>query len=226
MLQDVSKTALFAGEPFASAINVAGTSRHSSEVSIKKFDEEQQLVYGEVYAPGFPDSQGDFMTRDEIQKMAHEFMRKGLVTKIDVQHTRKESGCYVVESFIARDDDTVFIPGSWVMGVKIPDGEVWALVKSGELNGFSLDGMGIRVDTLLEIEMPEMITGETDNAEGHKHKFFVKYDQDGNFLGGMTDQAPDGHWHRILRGTITEDASGHGHRFSFVEGVLDAQVAN
>jgi hypothetical protein len=37
-------------------------------------------------------------------------MRKGALGKIDVQHDRRESGSYVVESFIARDDDSVFIP--------------------------------------------------------------------------------------------------------------------
>lgn len=195
-------------------------------VQIKKCDEEQQLVYGEVYAPTVPDSQGDFMSRDEIQRMAHEFMRKGLVTKIDVQHTREESGCYVVESFIARDDDNVFIPGSWVLGVKVPDPLVWSLVKSGELNGFSLDGMGVRVDTVLEINVPDTITGETEESGGHRHKFFVKYDSDGKFLGGWTDEGPDGFRHEILRGTLTETANGHAHRFSFVEGVLDARIAS
>ena len=30
--------------------------------------------HGEVYAPGFPDSQGDYMTRETIREMAFEFM--------------------------------------------------------------------------------------------------------------------------------------------------------
>lgn len=195
-------------------------------VQLTKFDDEQQLVYGEVYAPGFPDSQGDFMTRETIQVMAHDFMRRGLVSKIDVNHSQQESGCYVVESFIARDNDDTFIPGSWVLGVKVPDTQTWSLIKSGELNGFSLDGVGVRVDTVIEVEMPETISGETVESDGHRHRFFVKYDKDGNFLGGRTDRAPDGHWHEILRGTATELTGGHSHRFSFVEGVLNAQAAN
>ena len=141
----------------------------ASRAQIKKYDEEQQLVYGEVYAPGFPDSQGDFMTRESIQKMAHEFLRKGLVNKIDLHHSEIDSGCYVVESFIAQESDQVFIPGSWVLGVKVPDRSTWSLVKSGQLNGFSLDGQGVRVDTDFEIEMPETISGETEEAAGHKN---------------------------------------------------------
>lgn len=195
-------------------------------VSIRKFDEEQQLVYGEVYAPGFPDSQGDFMTRETIQEMAHGFMRKGLVTKIDLHHSQQESGCYVVESFIARDDDPVFIPGSWVLGVKVPDPAIWAMVKSGELNGFSLDGMGVRVESIIEIEMPDALEGETEAAAGHTHGFVVRYDETGAFLGGRTGPGPDGHTHKILRGTVTETTNDHAHRFSFVEGVLSAQAAD
>ncbi|WP_162742360.1 XkdF-like putative serine protease domain-containing protein [Nitratireductor sp. OM-1] len=210
----------------ATTPRVGAPAKNTPTVQFKKADEEQQLVYGEVYAPTVPDSQGDFMTREAIQEMAHGFMRRGLVTKIDVQHTREESGCYVVESFIARDDDPTFIPGSWVLGVKIPDPSVWNLVKSGELNGFSLDGLGVRVDTVLEINVPETITGQTEESDGHRHTFFVKYDDQGAFLGGWTDEGPDGFRHEIRRGTLTETANGHAHRFSFVEGVLDARIAS
>lgn len=214
-------------EAFASPSDAASAAaRNVSEVAIKKYDEEQQLVYGEVYAPGLPDSQGDFMSRENIQVMAHGFLRKGLVNKIDLNHTQEESGCYVVESFIARDGDPTFIPGSWVIGVKVPDTSVWNLIKSGELNGFSLDGTGLRVDAELEIEMPDVIHGETDIAAGHKHEFSVRYDDEGNFLGGVTGPSRDGHVHRILRGTATEPARGHSHRFSFVEGVLNVTQKN
>ena len=195
-------------------------------VRIKKLDQEEQIVFGEVYAPRFPDSQGDFMTPDEIRKMAYNFLRKGVTSNIDVNHSQKQSGSYVVESFIAREDDPIFIPGSWVIGVKVPDPAIWRMVKSGELNGFSLDGLGIRHETTFEIEMPELLKGETDSIGGHLHVFTVKFDEDGNFLGGVTDPGPNGHVHQIVRGTVTESADNHTHRFSFVEGVLNAQVRN
>ena len=193
-------------------------------IQFKKLDGEEQIVFGEVYAPGFPDSQGDFMTPDEIKKMAYNFMRKGLTSNIDTNHSQQPNGSYIAESFIARDDDPVFIPGSWVIGVKVPDQVVWQMVKSGELNGFSLDGMGLRTPTTFEIEMPELLKGETDQVGNHRHAFTVKFDGDGNFLGGQTAPGPDGHVHRIVRGTVTEPALGHTHRFSFVEGVLNVHA--
>jgi hypothetical protein len=196
-----------------------------TSVSIKKLDDEQQLVFGEVYAPGFPDSQGDFMTAKTIQNMAYEFLRKGFVNRIDTNHNQEINGSYVVESFIAREDDSIFIPGSWVIGVKVPDPKLWEMIKSGELNGFSLDGSAVQVETTIEIEMPLTLNGETDIADGHKHTFQVSFDNQGNLIGGTTGPGPDGHVHRIVRGTITEMANGHSHRFSFVEGILNVQAA-
>jgi hypothetical protein len=161
------------------------------------------------------------MSSEEIKKMAYNFLRKGVPSNIDVNHTQQPSGSYVVESFIAREGDPTFIPGSWVLGVKVPDPQVWRMVKSGELNGFSLDGIGVRTPTTLAVEMPELLKGETDDVKGHSHSFVVKFDQGGNFLGGYTNPALDGHAHQIVRGTVTEPANGHVHRFSFVEGVLN-----
>ena len=176
------------------------------EVQIKKLDHEEQIVFGEVYAPGFPDSQGDFMSREEVKKMAYNFMRKSALSNIDVNHTQERSGSYVVESFIARDDDPIFIPGSWVIGVKVPDPAVWQMVKTGELNGFSLDGYGVRTDKSFEVDMPDLLKGETDEVRSHHHSFTVRFDHAGNFMGGMTNPGPDGHVHKIARGTVTEDA--------------------
>ena len=203
---------------------VIQTPQVQDAIHIKKLDQEEQVVFGEVYAPGFPDSQGDYMTPHEIKKMAYNFLRKGNMSNVDVNHSQTPSGSYVVESFLARPDDSIYIPDSWVLGVKVPDAGTWGLVKSGELNGFSLDGIGVRTDTVFEIEMPELLKGETDDVKGHRHDFTVKFDDAGNFLGGRTSYGRDGHFHKIDRGTVTETVNGHSHRFSFVEGVLDAQI--
>ena len=180
-------------------------------VAIKKADAELQVVWGEVYAPGYPDSQGDFMRPETIREMAWGFMKNQALHRIDVQHSQQESGSYIVESFIAREADPLFIPGSWVVGVRIPEPAIWALVKSGELNGFSLDGVGVRTETTLEIELPEAMDGETDEVDGHRHRFTVRFAADGAFLGGETGPGPDGHRHKIDKGTLTEPAGAIPH---------------
>jgi len=191
------------------------------KIGIKKFDNELQVVYGEVYAPDVPDSQGDFMTASEIQKMAHNFLANMRIRKIDTQHNNVENGSVVVESFIARESDPDFLPGSWVVGVHVPDKELWHKVKSGEINGFSMEGLVHSTPKVVEIEVPEEITGDTHEAEGHTHRFIVKFTEKGEFLGGSTTPGPDGHVHVIKNGTVTEVESGHKHRYSFLDGLLD-----
>lgn len=189
----------------------------TTTVSFSKFDDDKQIAYGEVYIPMIPDSQGDFMTAEEIEKMAHGFMMDGLLRGVDTEHDLEDNGSVVVESFIARKDDPDFVEGSWVAAVKVTD-ELWPMVKSGELGGFSMYGKGERIPTYITIEVPEdgIVKGETDEQDEHKHIFLLKFDEAGNFEGGETNVV-DGHAHKIVKGTVTEDADGHRHRFSFVE---------
>lgn len=187
---------------------------------IKKLDEELQLVYGEVYAPGFPDAQGDFMTSETIRKMAHRFMEQMRVAQIDRNHDSKTVEATVVESFIARKGDPDFIADAWVAGVHIRDAEVWDSVKKGDINGFSVEGGAIGRNTEIEIEVPEQLGGATNEVEGHEHRFTVFFDDEGQFLGGHTDEV-NGHSHQIVKGTVTEQAAGHRHRFSYYEGLID-----
>jgi len=190
-----------------------------------KFDEEQQLVYAEVYSPGRPDSQGHFMNRETIRKMAHTFLAKMRTKQVNLEHGDENVDAVVVESFVARDDDPVFIAHSWVAGVHIADAELWEGVKSGEINGFSLEGVGVKETKLLEISVPEEISVATESGpNGHVHTASLHFDDEGNLVEGRTDTAQDGHWHPIRRGTITEEGQGandgHTHRFSFMEQLI------
>lgn len=204
--------------PIAKPVEGASDRQQGALFSIRKADQEQQVVFGEVYAPGFPDSQGDYMDAEAIRKMAYDFMKKSALDAIDVQHDQQNCGAYVVESFIAGDDQATFIPGSWVIGVHIPDPQLWTLVKKGELNGFSLDGKGVRTSKPFVVDLPETLQGETDEVNGHKHRFDVKINAAGQIYG-QTDVV-NGHSHFIRHGTHTDVSAGHQHRFSFVEGVL------
>lgn len=194
--------------------------RHT--ITISKLDADKQLAYGAVYMPMIPDCQGDFMTAEEIEKMAHGFMKDGNLRSVDTQHDLCDNGAVIVESFIVRKGDPDFIEGSWVAAVWCPD-DIWPMVKSGELGGFSMYGKGERIPTMITIEIPDngILKGDTDEMDEHNHKFTIKFDDEGNFLGGETDVGPDGFSHEIIKGTVTEAAgpagNKHRHRFSFVE---------
>jgi hypothetical protein len=92
------------------------------EVAIKKQVSEKRLVFGEVYAPNDLDTHGEFMTGEEIEKLAHRFMLKQLTGHVDLMHDQNSNhGTAVVESFIAREGDPDFTPGAWVLGTKVYD---------------------------------------------------------------------------------------------------------
>lgn len=168
-----------------------------------------------------PDSDGEYMDAESIRKMAYKFMNAMKLDQIDKQHTNELSeGAGVVESFIARKGDPTFIEGAWVVGVHIPDDADWADVKSGKINGFSIEAMVSKTPMEVEVEVPPVISGTTMKSEdGHTHKFYVAYNEDGAFLGGRTDVV-DSHSHVIKRGTITEEANEHSHRFSHVDDIV------
>lgn len=113
----------------------------------RKFDLEKRLVYAEVYLPDMEDAHGHSMTAEEIEKMAHGFMKNRRTTSIDLNHDNNvEYGCAMVESFIARDGDPDYMPGAWVGVVKVENDEIWKMIKDGEITGFSFEGMGYVVE--------------------------------------------------------------------------------
>jgi hypothetical protein len=162
------------------------------------------------------------MDAEGIRDMAYKFMRKMKLDQIDAMHTNDiVEKAHVIESFIARKGDDTFIEGAWVVGVHIPKAEDWAKVEAGEWNGFSVEALVQKETRDVEIDIPPVITGRTYKSEdkSHEHTFYVSYSEDGKFLGGVTDRV-DGHIHKILRGTHTENADGHMHRFSHVDEIL------
>jgi hypothetical protein len=193
--------------------------------TFKKADDDLHVVYVEVFVPLVPDSQNDFMSRDTIRTRAWQFLLDGNTRNVDREHDNLTFGAGIVESFIARDDDTLFIPGSWVVGIHVPDPMTWQMIKQGYINGVSLDGEGDRVPKDIALLVPDWLTGETTVDAGHSHVFTVRYGSEGEFLGGETDVV-DGHKHEIVRGTVTEEADGHTHRFSYVEQITGNGTAS
>lgn len=181
-------------------------------VRIKRVDDEERIVYGEVYAPYQLDTYGDFMLPDDIKKMAHRFMRLDLSKVIDTQHDETPNGCYPVESFIAREGDPDYTAGAWVLGVKVPEDELWTRVKSGELNAYSFQSLVTAIEVDVEYLVVRDHVGSTENNSNHQHVYFVQVDDDGNVTGGRTS-VENGHFHEITRASVTEAADDHTHRF-------------
>ncbi len=178
----------------------------------------EQVVFAEVLVPEVVNNYGDIHTRESVVEFAYEFARRGY--GLDVNHDNVDvtgTAYYVVESFIARDGDPDFIDGSWVVGVKIVDADLWARILAGDINGFSYEALVEMIPVEFVGTTNRQIAGETSPhpVDGHSHTFVLFVDAQNNPTAGGTS-VNAGHSHRIVSHTTTEVADGHNHRFQVI----------
>lgn len=193
-----------------------GRSTVEAAYRISKVHEgDQRLVTGQVYAADTLDAHGHFMTKAELQRVAHQFMMDGLASSIDVQHDNKTIKASIVESFIARKGDPDYEEGSWVATVKVDDMAIWEQIKAGEINGYSFEILTYREDMIVQVEFNSWYYGFTDPDpyDKHDHPFMVRLDAKGEIVWGQTGPGSDGSpSHTITSSNITQKAAGHSHR--------------
>lgn len=190
--------------------------------ALKIKSDDEQIVFGPVYVPDSVDSDVESMTRADVKKMAYEFLSSGLVEKIDVGHSCEESGNTVVESYLARDNDPDFVPGTWLLVVKVNNDEDWAKIKKGEINGYSFFGTSKKETKRVLVEIMTAASGETKKSSedgllpAHYHDFFIEFDEDGDIVKGYTSTDME-HKHVILAADATELSMDHAHRINLNE---------
>jgi len=103
--------------------------------------DEKQFVLGVVTEPLYMDAEGDIMTPEAIEDMAHRYLKER--RHIGIIH-QEFADAYLVESYIARIDfelnGELVKKGSWIIGVIIENKDLWDAVKIGLINGFSVGG--------------------------------------------------------------------------------------
>lgn len=122
-------------------------------------DKERRLVMGALMVAEMPilrvkDGQEFYVyfDKEEIMKIAQKFFRKGYVSNFNLMHDpeKKTDGVYIIESFIVDSSRGVTPPkafdgiseGSWLVTVKVDNEALWDdYIKTGELKGFSVEGM-------------------------------------------------------------------------------------
>lgn len=137
-------------------------SRFKCVYEILSKNDDKRLMVGPVLIPDNIDLQDDIINKEEIEKAAHGYMVK-LAYRDDrefllelgfkevdkagergFQHTDFSRKMAVVETFIAPVDfelnGRTITKGTWVMTMKVFDDEVWAMVKTGKITGFSIGG--------------------------------------------------------------------------------------
>lgn len=107
-----------------------------------KMDDEKRLIYGVVYSPNEIDEQGDWISAEEIEKAAHNFLID--YRKIGINHRQIVKGCKVAECYITLTDmnigDSFIKKGSWMMVTRVDNNDVWQDAKDGGFTGYSIGG--------------------------------------------------------------------------------------
>ncbi len=130
--------------------NASGRS-FEHKVNSTKFKSETSGTQGRLYVtlmePDIQDSQGDFYSKDEIQKACDHFAKHGLVGKCDVNHNMQPVPEFsVVENYILKTADKEHYPdtkvGAWVQVLKCENlqSDLWQKVEKGEFKGVSIYG--------------------------------------------------------------------------------------
>ncbi|MFW6033783.1 MAG: XkdF-like putative serine protease domain-containing protein [bacterium] len=110
-------------------------------------DEQKQIGYSAVLVPGEPDSDGETLTAEKIEDVAHTWLAD--FRAFDVQHSVNKVDAAPVESYLEPADrvvqldggDVVLPRGTWTVAVKVHDADVWADMVSGKRAGLSIMGV-------------------------------------------------------------------------------------
>lgn len=138
---------------------------YTKDLKIVKKDNEKGIIYGIVYSPDEIDLQGEFASKEDIEKAAYGFMQELCLKNVDKEHNFKALDAFVCESWLVRKNDPIFSnekEGSWAVGIKLLSDELKEAVKKGEINSLSMAGEAIRVEDRLNLFFKNM------------HEFFTK----------------------------------------------------
>lgn len=96
-------------------------------------------------------------SEETILKIAQKFMKDEHTNETNIDHQANiDAGTYLFESWIVETpEDKAYtkynfnIPlGTWMGSFKVDDDDVWELVKSGKVNGVSVEGLFIDADEI------------------------------------------------------------------------------
>ncbi len=190
-------------------------------LKLESLNKKKQIAYCIVYRPMVIDAHGDSMTEEEIEKMAYNFAKEGRLCKIDTNHDNVSNGSYIVESWIVKEGDPLFNKpvdvGSWAVGIKVPNIEIWERIERGELSGVSMEAFANKSLKLTEVVSESSFCGATLPHDDHVHWFIVFLNGDGSIVYGKTDAVEYNgaiHSHEIYTTSVTTESNGHVHRYS------------
>ncbi len=112
------------------------------DLTVFKKDREKQIVYGIVFEPDYVDAHKDYVSKEDIEEAAHQYLLSS--RKIKLSHTEDISDqVSIVESYLAPVDfeinNMLIKEGTWVVALKIWDERLWRETEN-QIVGLSAGG--------------------------------------------------------------------------------------
>ena len=111
-------------------------------------------------------------TKDCIRQLVEKYFKFGLTNSVNIEHKDNQfvDGVTMLESYII-DKERGICPnefasapdGSWVVSYKVSNLDVWNKIKSGEVKGFSVQGLFRIIETKLEMNSNKIEESEHQN---------------------------------------------------------------
>jgi len=100
-------------------------------------------------------------SKDTIREIALVFASKGFFNNTNIGHSVIPADSVIFQSYITDEAKGITAPkglgsvpdGSWIVGLKVQSQKTWNLIKSGEINGFSVEGIFQFIDTNMTVDM-------------------------------------------------------------------------
>lgn len=117
---------------------------------------ERHMVYGAALIPDKDiyrnNGEQEFyisFTKESIEKMSQDFMKEYRQNEVTLDHQEMANDITITESWLVEDPYKdkanalgINVPqGTWMIGMKVNQIDVWDRVKAGELKGFSVESM-------------------------------------------------------------------------------------
>lgn len=181
-------------------------------------NEEKRMLYGVALRADFPIYRryGDeefYLTFDKnaIERLVNKFMSNYGQRNFTIDHMEPAEGIVITESWIVKDvkNDKAaalglenFSEGSWIIGTKINNDEIWQSIKEGRWSGFSIESW---ID-MEEIEDFKKINKENKNIDmAKKSKFEEMIDKIKEIISDAVTEA-DGQDTEVQEEVIEEAA--------------------
>lgn len=138
-------------------------------VDVRKGDDgdEERFILGLVLepndgtngAPMKPDTQDDVYSHDDVRKTAHGWMEN--YGQVDLMHSWRaldKEDVRVLESYLAPveftigegDDAYTVVKGTWLLGMRVVNDDLWSAVKESKIGAYSIGGTAERLPLAAE----------------------------------------------------------------------------